>query len=208
MVDWQGNISDAKWLAYPETKRLISLLGESAIRFVGGAVRDTLLGLDKNDNWDIDVATTYTPEKVIEILENSHVKVIPTGLKHGTVSAVIDNKIFEITTLRHDVETFGRHANVEFHHNWEEDAKRRDFTLNALFANASGDVFDYTGGFKDLKAGKVRFIGDAKKRIKEDALRILRFFRFFALYGRGEMDKDSLNASLTSKTLLKTLSVE
>jgi poly(A) polymerase len=208
MVEWQGNIGGAIWLENLATKKIIDALGEDAIRFVGGAVRDELLGLKKGEFMDVDIACLYPPDKVTALLENNSIKVIPTGLKHGTVTAVIGDKTFEITTLRHDVETFGRHANVEFHDNWEEDAKRRDFTLNALYANTKGDVLDYIDGFKDLKVGKIRFIGDAKTRIEEDALRILRFFRFFAHYGKGKMDKNALTASVASKALLETLSVE
>lgn len=192
-----------KWAASPEAKALAAALGESNVRFVGGAVRDALLGKKISD---IDVATPLDPETVMEKL--SQFKVIPTGLKHGTITAVINHKIFEVTTLRHDVETFGRHARVEFHDDWQADAKRRDFTINALYLGADGTLYDYFGGRADLKTGTVRFIGDASSRIEEDGLRILRLFRFHAWFGAGEIDPEALQAVQKKLDMLGQLSAE
>lgn len=207
MVEWQSNIGNVGWIKHPSTKKLAIILGHEGFRFVGGAVRDALFGIDREDT-DVDIATLFTPEKVTSLMEHNGVKVIPTGLKFGTVTAVIDKKSFEITTLRHDVKTDGRHAEVAFHDSWEEDAKRRDFTLNALYANSKGDVFDYLDGFKDLKDGRIKFIGDAKTRIEEDALRILRYFRFYAHFGIMGLDQSDLEACINAKKSLNNLSVE
>jgi poly(A) polymerase len=161
-------------------------------RLVGGAVRDGLLGLPVSD---IDLATPLLPAEVIDRLEAAGIKALPTGIDHGTVTAVTEDGHIEITTLRRDVATDGRRATVAFATDWREDAERRDFTINALYADpASGEVVDYFGGLKDLDAGLVRFIGDADQRIREDYLRILRFFRFHARYGRGAVDEISLAA--------------
>ncbi|MCH8322533.1 MAG: CCA tRNA nucleotidyltransferase [Proteobacteria bacterium] len=184
---------------------LVSALGKDACRFVGGAVRDSLI---KKPVEDVDLATTLTPEEVIKRLEAAKIKVVPTGLKFGTVTAVFPGRHFEVTTLRHDVETFGRHAKVAFHDDWREDAARRDFTINALYLSPDGALYDYFGGGDDLKRGQVRFIGDAAKRIEEDALRILRLFRFHAWYGQGPLDRDALEAVGQKLDLLNILSGE
>jgi len=184
---------------------LIDALDKDACRFVGGAVRDSLI---KRDVRDVDLATTLPPEEVIKRLKAAGIKVVPTGLKHGTVTAVFLNRLFEITTLRHDVETFGRHAEVAFHDDWEGDAARRDFTINGLYLSSDGTLFDYFGGEEDLKHGKVRFIGNAGKRIEEDALRILRLFRFHAWYGKGAVDAAGLAAVREKLSLLEVLSPE
>ena len=184
---------------------LVSALGKDACRFVGGAVRDSLI---RKPVEDVDLATTLTPEEVIKRLEAAKIKVVPTGLKFGTVTAVFPGRHFEVTTLRHDVETFGRHAKVAFHDDWREDAARRDFTINALYLSPDGALYDYFGGGDGLKRGQVRFIGDAAKRIEEDALRILRLFRFHAWYGQGPLDQDALEAVGRKLNLLNILSGE
>lgn len=198
-------LEGAGWLKAEETRALIAALGSGACRFVGGAVRDTLLGRPVAD---VDLATTHTPEEVMRRLEAAKIKALPTGLSHGTVTAVFAARHFEITTLRHDVETYGRYAKVAFHDDWEADALRRDFTINALYCDAKGVLLDPAGGLDDLHAGRVRFIGDAAERIDEDALRILRFFRFFARFGKGPPDVAALKACEDKKGMLDALSVE
>ncbi|MBL4836599.1 MAG: CCA tRNA nucleotidyltransferase [Kordiimonadaceae bacterium] len=194
------------WLRTAFTQKLVSALGAEAIKFVGGAVRDTLLGRTVTD---IDAATIHKPEETMRRLQKAGLKAIPTGLQHGTVTAVDgDGNTLEITTLRLDVTTDGRHAEVAFTESWLEDAKRRDFTFNALYASPDGTVFDPFGGQGDLKAGRVLFIGNAEDRIEEDALRIMRFFRFLALYGAGEPDQKGLQACGDGRHMLRTLSVE
>lgn len=195
----------ADWLAWPFLKDIVSALGPENIRFVGGVVRDTLV---RRDIKDIDAATRYLPEETKTRLEACGIKVIPTGLEHGTVTAVRDGQTVEITTLRHDVETDGRHAKVAFTDDWLEDAKRRDFTMNALYLAADGTLFDPFGGEAAARAGQVCFIGDPEKRIEEDALRILRFFRFHAHYGKGDLDAEGLRAVTVKVALLEQLSAE
>ena len=197
----------AEWLTRRETKAVFDALSVDGIetRAVGGAVRNTLLGLPVTE---IDLATTATPEQVVALAERAGLKVVPTGIDHGTITVVANGIPFEVTTLRCDVETFGRHAKVAFTTSWEEDASRRDFTLNALYADRDGTVFDPLGGFADLAAGRVRFIGDAEARIKEDYLRVLRFFRFNAYYGKGAMDPEGLTASVRLRGGLEQLSAE
>jgi poly(A) polymerase len=174
-------LPDAAWRHRPGLDRLAAVLGPGEARFVGGAVRDTLLGLDVAD---VDIATRHRPEMVVALLKEAGIKVVPTGLKHGTVTAVLESGPVEVTTLRRDVETDGRHATVAFTDDWREDAARRDFTINALYADPlTGALFDYFGGKADLEARHVRFIGDPLQRIAEDHLRILRFFRFLARFG-------------------------
>ena len=168
-------------------------------------MRNTLLGLPVTE---IDLATTAVPEKVMALAEQAGLKAVPTGIDHGTVTIIANGVPFEVTTLRRDVETFGRHAKVAFTTSWEEDAARRDFTLNALYADRDGEVFDPLGGLADLAAGQVRFIGDAEARIKEDYLRILRFFRFHAYYGKGAMDQAGLKAAVRLRGGLEQLSAE
>lgn len=207
------NLGDAKWLKAPELRALMSVLNEypGEARIVGGAVRDALLNIfwqKKRNVGDVDIASTLTPEENMKRLERAGIKVIPTGLKHGTVTAVIDKKHFEITTLRRDVSTDGRHAEVEYTDDWTEDAKRRDFTINALYLDMDGKVYDPLDGFKDLKAVRVSFIGDANKRIEEDALRILRFFRFSADIEVGGVDEAGMLACAENKSLIGNLSGE
>ncbi|MGE0252923.1 MAG: CCA tRNA nucleotidyltransferase [Dongiaceae bacterium] len=173
---------------------------------VGGVVRDALL--DKVSK-DIDLATPDSPETIMNLLKKAKIKAIPTGIEHGTVTAVIEKSPYQITTLRSDIETFGRKAKVAFGSDWQEDARRRDFTMNALYADLAGNIFDPLGtGLQDAKAGRVRFIGDAKARIIEDYLRILRFFRFYAYYGKGKMDEVALSACHKLRGHLAELSGE
>jgi poly(A) polymerase len=187
----------------PETVEVIAALGEA--RFVGGAVRNALLGAPVVD---IDIAVPIPPDETLARLKAKGIRTIETGLDHGTVTALAGTHAFEITSLRRDVETDGRHAKVAFTDDWALDAARRDFTINALYASADGEIFDYATGVEDLIAGKVRFIGDARTRIAEDYLRVLRLFRFHAWYGRGEIDEDGLRAAADAKDKLKTLSAE
>jgi poly(A) polymerase len=175
-------------------------------RFVGGCVRNTLLGQPIDD---IDIATTLTPDQVTEALEAAGIKVVPTGVDHGTVTAISEGRPYEITTLRRDVSTDGRRAVVAFTQNWEEDAVRRDFRLNALYCDAEGRVYDPTGeGVADAKAGRIVFVGDAMTRIREDYLRILRFFRFQAWYGKGDADPAALAACKALKGMLSGRAAE
>jgi len=174
-------------------------------RLVGGAVRDALIGRSVAD---ADFATALAPPEVIARAEAAGMKAVPTGIGHGTVTLIVDGRPFEVTTLRRDVETDGRRAVVQFTDDWHADAARRDFTMNALYCDPSGDVLDPCGGIADLKAGRVRFIGRAEDRIREDFLRILRFFRFFAFYGAGRPDSDGLKACAKLKAGLATLSAE
>lgn len=174
-------------------------------RVVGGAVRDALAGRPVAD---LDLATPLPPDKVTRALRSAGIKVVPTGLAHGTVTAVVDGRGFEVTTLRHDLETDGRHAVVAFTADWQEDAARRDFTINAMSMDRNGTVFDYFGGQEDLAAGKVRFVGDAATRIAEDYLRILRFFRFYARFGRLPPDTGTLDALRNGIPGLGQLSIE
>lgn len=195
------------WLDWPEVRRLTAAFDAngSALRFVGGAVRDTLLGLPIKD---IDAATSLLPEMVMALLKEAGIKAIPTGIEHGTVTAVVGTQSFEITTLRRDVQTFGRHAKVEYTDDWEHDAARRDFTINALYLSPAGELFDYFGGCDDLKAGRIRFIGKPKDRIVEDYLRILRFFRFYARFGKGVPDEAAINACVEMAAHISELSAE
>lgn len=174
-------------------------------RLVGGVVRDTLLGQAVAD---IDLASPLAPDAVIAALRDTGIRAIPTGMDHGTVTAIVDGHGFEITTLRRDVETDGRHAVVAFTTDWRIDASRRDFTINAMSMTRDGAVFDYFGGLDDLRTGIVRFVGDAPTRIAEDYLRILRFFRFFARYGRVEPDTATLAALRAGVQGMRCLSAE
>ena len=176
-----------------------------ATRIVGGAVRDALLGRTVAD---ADLATILRPEEVIARAEAARLKTAPTGIAHGTVTVIAQGRPFEVTTLRRDIETDGRHAIVHFTTDWAADAARRDFTMNALYCDAAGEVLDPLGGLADLRAGRVRFIGSAEDRIREDFLRILRFFRFFAWYGSGRPDADGLKACAKLKAGIATLSAE
>jgi poly(A) polymerase len=194
----------APWLRGGSLPRLLDVLdrdGEEA-RVVGGAVRNELLGEPVGD---VDVATTALPQEVMRRAEAAGFKPVPTGVEHGTVTVVVDGTPFEVTTLREDVETFGRHARVSFGRDWQHDAERRDFTMNALYAARDGTVYDHVGGLDDLKARRVRFIGDPHKRIAEDYLRILRFFRFHAAYGDGgHPDPAGLSACIAARAGLET----
>ncbi|MEM7067583.1 MAG: CCA tRNA nucleotidyltransferase [Pseudomonadota bacterium] len=198
---------EEEWLKAPKLQRLFDLLtadgGEAMI--AGGAVRNALMG---ERVADIDLCTTLVPQEVMDRLESAGEKAVPTGFDHGTVTAVVDGSPFEVTTLREDIETDGRHAIVKFGTDWETDAKRRDLTINGLYCDRNGRVFDFVDGYKDIADHNVRFIGDAKQRIEEDSLRILRFFRFFAWYGGGRPDAEGLKACNACKKLLGGLSVE
>jgi len=178
--------------------------GEEA-RIVGGAVRNALLRLAVNE---IDIATTAVPDEVLRRVEAAGWKAVPTGIEHGTVTVLIDGAPFEVTTLRRDVETYGRKAKVVFGRDWVADAERRDFTINALSLSLDGKVHDYVGGLADLAARRVRFIGDPAQRIAEDYLRILRFFRFHAWYGAGASDAKGLDACIRARAEIETLSRE
>ena len=198
----------AKWRRKRGMKRLLGALGadEGLTRFVGGAVRDDLLGFPVSD---IDLATRIEPDEVVRRLEQAKIKAVPTGIDHGTVTAVSDGHPFEITTLRRDVSTDGRRATVAFTDDWEEDAARRDFTINALSADPNtGELFDYFGGLADLEQRHIRFIGDPLQRIAEDHLRILRFFRFHARFDAGEPDAAALDACTARANDLMALSRE
>ncbi len=197
----------ARWMSAPETQAVMQALTADggAPRFVGGAIRNTLLGREVAD---IDIATPLQPQEVVRRLEAAKIAAVPTGVAHGTVTAIASGKPFEVTTLRRDVSTDGRRATVAFSTDWAEDAQRRDFTINALYASADGEIFDYCGGLADIAAGRVRFIGDATARIREDYLRILRLFRFHAWYGKGEIDADALRAAAAEKAGLAQLSGE
>jgi poly(A) polymerase len=201
-------IDPAKWRSRRGMRRLLAALGakEGLTRYVGGAVRDDLLDLPVSD---VDLATRLEPEEVVRRLEAARIKAVPTGIDHGTVTAVSDGHPYEVTTLRRDVSTDGRRATVAFTSDWEEDAARRDFTINALSADPqTGEVFDYFGGLDDLVARHVRFIGDPLKRIAEDHLRILRYFRFHARFGAGEPDRAALEACTARANDLMALSRE
>ncbi len=188
-----GRIAPPDWMEAESTRAVIKALtsdgGEA--RFVGGCVRAAVLGRAVRD---IDIATVETPERVIALLEKAGIKAVPTGIAHGTVTAVIGEARFEITTLRLDVETDGRHAKVAFTNDWARDAARRDFTINAMFLAPDGQLFDPCRGLADLKVGRVRFVGDAHERIAEDVLRLLRYFRFFAEFDRPPPDAGALIA--------------
>ncbi len=195
------------WLKDAALQKLFDILcadnGEAMV--AGGAVRNALMGIGSSD---VDVCTTVLPGDVVHRLEAAGEKAVPTGLDHGTVTAVIDGNTFEVTTLREDVETDGRHAVVKFGTDWLADANRRDLTMNALYCDRDGRIFDPLGGIGDVEEKNVRFIGDPVQRIKEDSLRILRFFRFFAWYGSGRPDAAGLKACAANKMLLSGLSME
>lgn len=201
------SLCDAGWLKSGPAVRVLSLLsgnGEEA-RVVGGAVRNALMGLPVVE---IDIATTAPPEEIMRRAAAARIKSIPTGVEHGTVTLVVEGKPVEVTTLREDVETFGRKARVAFGRDWARDAERRDFTINGLSVDGDGTVHDHVGGLDDIAARRVRFIGDPDRRIAEDYLRILRFFRIHAAYGVGEPDRDGYLACIRGRAGLATLSAE
>jgi len=189
------NTVHAPWIRAPATRAVIDALtaGGADVRFVGGCVRDALLG---RESADIDIGTPDPPERVLTLLESAGIetRTVPRGIEHGTVTALAGGERYEITTLRRDERTDGRHAEVAFTNDWQEDAARRDFTINAMSAAPDGTLYDYFGGREDLTVGRVRFVGDPATRIAEDHLRLLRFFRFHAWYGRGEPDDEALAA--------------
>jgi poly(A) polymerase len=199
-------LPEAPWARREDLLALVTALGAGNARYVGGAVRDTLLGIEVKD---VDVATPLVPQDVIARLDAADIRSVPTGIEHGTVTAILPEGPVEITTLRHDVSTDGRRATVAFASEWQDDAARRDFTINALYADpATHEIFDYFDGLDDLKARRVRFIGDARERIREDHLRILRYFRFQARFGSQPADKLAEEACSELAATLKGLSRE
>ena len=201
------------WMSEAATGAVLRAFSAAGVeaRFVGGAVRDALLGrpaAGSGGEADIDIATPASPERVIDLLQKSGIKVVPTGLAHGTVTAVVPPRHFEITTLRRDVETFGRRARVAFDADWAADAARRDFTINAIFLSPDGTIDDPVGGLADLRARRVRFVGDPATRIAEDVLRLLRYYRFEARFGSGTGDPQARAACRAAVHLLPTLSAE
>ncbi len=200
-------VVDQAWFGDAGLRRVLSLLNSDGgeARVVGGAVRNSLMGIAVSD---MDIATTLLPEKVAERAEQAGIKCVPTGISHGTVTLVVEGRPFEVTTLRRDVETDGRHAEVAFTDDWTADAERRDLTINALYADRDGLVHDTVGGLDDIATATIRFIGSAAQRIAEDHLRILRFFRFFAYYGKGRPDAEGLKACAAAKKSLASLSAE
>lgn len=200
-------LPDAGWLRSPPLSHVLAALNGPDVetRVVGGAVRNVLLGKPIGD---VDLATTAEPAEVIRRVEAAGLRAVPTGIAHGTVTVIAGGQPFEVTTLRHDVETHGRHATVAFGAGWLEDARRRDFTMNALYAGADGSLHDPVGGYRDILARRVRFIGAADTRIREDYLRILRFFRLHAEYGVGDPDPDGLSAAIRLRNGLLALSGE
>ncbi|MFN3746141.1 MAG: CCA tRNA nucleotidyltransferase [Hyphomicrobiaceae bacterium] len=201
------SLAGAPWLERPETRAVLAALaaGGHEARVVGGTVRNALLGEPVTD---IDIATTATPDEVMAAAAAAGLHAVPTGVSHGTVTVVANRVPFEVTTLREDVETFGRRARVAFTADWAADARRRDFTINALYCDADGTIHDPIGGLADLSARRIRFIGDARARIREDALRILRFFRFHARYNPEKIDAEGLAACAKERHLLAQLSAE
>ncbi len=202
------SLANAEWLQRPATAAVFAALeAEGAqARVVGGAVRNALMGLPVKD---IDMATTALPAEVMRLAQAAGLQAVPTGFEHGTVTVVAEHVPVEVTTLRRDIETFGRHARVTFTQDWSEDARRRDFTMNALYCASDGTVHDPLGGYPDLAARRVRFIGEARERIREDYLRILRFFRFFASYDPAPApDAEGLAAAIGEKAGLVQLSGE
>lgn len=200
-------VSPEKWHDFSACEKLFALLSQEGgeARFIGGCVRDAVLNRPIGD---LDIACSHRPEKTMSLLLAAGLRVIPTGLQHGTVTAMVDGVPFEITTLREDMETDGRHAVVRYTHDWQADAARRDFTMNALSCGLDGEISDYFCGLDDAKSGIVRFIGDPRKRIEEDALRILRFFRFSAHYGQTPYEYRSLTACAEKAKLVESLSGE
>jgi len=202
-----GKLPDELWITAPETRAVIdALMAKGAeVRFVGGCVRDAMA---KKPIKDIDLGTPDPPETVIDLLRAAGIKAIPTGIEHGTITAMMGAEKFEITTLRLDIDTDGRRATVAYTYDWVEDSNRRDFTINALSATPDGDVYDPHDGLSDLAYGRIRFVGLAQDRIEEDVLRLLRFFRFYGSFGRPPPDKDAMAACRSHADKLPTLSGE
>ena len=203
------NTVHAPWMTTPATRAVVEALTAvgADVRFVGGCVRDALLDRESDD---FDIGTPDPPERVLALLESAGIetRTVPRGIQHGTVTALAGGERYEITTLRRDERTDGRHAEVAFTDDWREDAARRDFTINAMSAAPDGTVYDYFGGREDLEAGRVRFVGDPATRIAEDHLRLLRFFRFHAWYGKGDPDADALAACKDAAHTIPSLSGE
>ena len=201
------SIANAEWFEKAETQAVFACLNREGFeaRAVGGAVRNTLLNEPVRE---VDFATTARPEDTLRLAAQAGIRTVPTGLSHGTVTLIAHGAPFEVTTLRRDVETHGRRATVAFGEDWAEDARRRDFTMNALYAGSKGEVYDPLGGAGDLLARRVRFVGDARTRIREDYLRILRFFRCSAQYARGAFDLEGVGASIRERLGLQRLSRE
>jgi poly(A) polymerase len=201
------SLHDADWLQQAELQALLHALAQEGGegRVAGGAVRNALLGMPVAD---VDVATTLLPDRVTQICTARGFAVHPTGIDHGTVTVVINHKAFEVTTLRQDVKTDGRRATVAFTDDWQQDALRRDFTMNALYCDATGKIYDYTNGCEAIRKHRVRFVGTPSRRIAEDYLRVLRFFRFHALYGKGALDEHGLAACARHRRGLRQLSAE
>ena len=207
--DSEGRLRRAEWLMRPETQRLLALLdgAKGRTRAVGGIVRDTLLDLPREAS-DLDLATELVPDEVVARAGRAGVACYPTGIEHGTVTLKLDSLVAEVTTLREDVETDGRHAVVKFGTSWKNDAARRDFTMNALYAGMDGSLLDPLGGLDDLLAHKVRFIGKPAQRIEEDRLRVFRFFRFSASHGNERIDADGYAACKAAAGTLDRLAAE
>jgi len=201
--------AEHKWIQEGKAASLFRALRAAGgdARFVGGIVRNALLGENVTVS-DIDIATTLAPDATISAMEAAGITTVPTGIEHGTITAIVKGHPFEVTSLRKDVSTDGRRAIVAFTNDWAEDAARRDFTVNAIYADETGTLFDLKGGVSDLHAGRVKFVGDPNDRIREDYLRILRFFRFYAWYGKGAPDQAALEAAAANKAGLKCLSGE
>lgn len=202
-----ASVADQSWFKDPALARIFELLNADGeeVRVVGGAVRNALMELPVSDT---DLATTWAPDQVMARAEAAGIRAVPTGIDHGTVTLVIDGRGFEITTLRHDAETDGRRAKVNFGRDWQVDAERRDFTINALYADRTGKIIDLVSGLDDIETRTVRFIGNPDDRIAEDHLRILRYFRFFAHYGSGRPDAAALKACARARDSLAKLSAE
>ena len=201
------SLSSAAWLNEPRLQQVMAVIARNGgeARVAGGAVRNALLGVAISD---VDLATTMLPQVVMRVAKQAGFSVHPTGFEHGTVTVVNGGIPFEVTTLRRDIETDGRRAVVAFTLDWAEDAHRRDFTMNAMYCDAAGKIYDFTGGYVDLLRFRIRFVGDARERIKEDYLRILRFFRFHARFGKGAPDRTGLAACAKLKAGLKKISAE
>lgn len=202
-----GLITPQPWMTAPETATVMAAFHAAGAeaRFIGGCVRDAVLGRQARD---IDIATPVEPEQVLKILKAANIRAIPTGIQHGTVTAVVDTQHFEITTLRIDVENYGRRAKVAFTDDWTQDAARRDFTINTMSCDEQGNIYDPYEGLEDLSKGRIRFVGDAEQRIKEDVLRLLRFFRFYAQYGKRPINGKAVLACRTLAHRLPELSGE